>query len=484
MQVLASLEVSLLKGQRILKNKKNCMKKSCLFVCYSLFILSAHAQVDKGNLLIKNGTVLTVTKGTLPQTDILIKDGKISQIEKNIVAPTGFKVIDAAGQFVMPGIIDAHSHIALDAINEATSPVTAEVAEADVVDPLTVSIYRALGGGITTIHAMHGSANAIGGQCETLKMRYGTFDPEVLKMDGAPRTIKFALGENPTRVHGEGNSIVPRTRMGVEFVIRQAFSEAKEYAETWNKYNKNKLIKTFRGAPPTYNYRLEVLSDILNDKIIVHCHSYRADEIYMMLKVCKDFGIKRIVFQHVNEGFKVAPELAAYGAMASVFSDWWAYKFEVYYSTAYNAAILTKNGVVTSINSDDAEMMRHLYHEAAKTQKYGGLSDDEALSLITINPATQLGINNRVGSLEVGKEADIVVFKNHPLSIYGVPMYTIVDGMVKFDREKDQDDMRLFVDPKQSIETTSIRDKNREHDNCLDGTDYILNSIIFNSGKN
>ncbi len=459
------------------------MKKTKLFIILSFLLTNSFAQIEKGSLLIKNGTVLTVTKGTLTQTDVLIKDGKISQIGKNIAAPVGVKVIDAAGQFVMPGIIDAHSHIALDAINEATSPVTAEVDEADVIDPLTVSIYRALGGGVTTIHAMHGSANAIGGQCETLKMRYGTFDSEVLKMEGAPRTIKFALGENPTRVHGEGNNMVPRTRMGVEFVIRQAFSEAKEYAEAWNKYNKNRLVKTFRGAPPPYNYRLEVLGDILNDKIIVHCHSYRADEIFMMLKVCKDFGIKRIVFQHVNEGFKVAPELAAYGAMASVFSDWWAYKFEVYYSTAYNAAILVKNGVVTSINSDDAEMMRHLYHEAAKTQKYGGLSDDEALSLITINPAKQLGIDSRVGSLEVGKEADIAIFKNHPLSIYGVPMITIVDGVVKFDREKDQDDQRLFVDPKQAIETASFRDKTGEHDNCMVDAENNLNSIIFNTDK-
>jgi imidazolonepropionase-like amidohydrolase len=459
------------------------MKKTKLFIILSFLLTNAFAQIEKGNLLIKNGKVLTVTKGTLEQTDVLVKDGKIAQIGKNIASPAGVKVMDATNHFVMPGIIDAHSHIALDAINEATSPVTAEVAEADVIDPLTVSIYRALGGGVTTIHAMHGSANAIGGQCETLKMRYGTFDPEVLKMEGAPRTIKFALGENPTRVHGEGNGIAPRTRMGVEFVIRQAFSEAKEYAEAWGKYNKNKVVKGFRGVPPSYNYRLEVLSDILNDKIIVHCHSYRADEIYMMLKVCKDFGIKRIVFQHVNEGFKVAPELAAYGAMASVFSDWWAYKFEVYYSTAYNAAILTKNGVVTSINSDDAEMMRHLYHEAAKTQKYGGLSDDEALSLITINPAKQLGIDNRVGSIEVGKEADIVIFKNHPLSIYGVPMFTIVDGVVKFDRDKDADDQRLFVDPKQSIETASFRDKENEHDNCMVDAENNLNSIIFQSDK-
>jgi imidazolonepropionase-like amidohydrolase len=460
------------------------MKKTTLLLFFSLLVMQAIAQSDKGSVLIKNGTVLTITKGTLEQTDVLIKDGKISQIGKNIAAPVGVKVLDAAGQFVMPGIIDAHSHIALDGINEGTNPITPEVAESDVINPLTVSIYRALGGGVTTIHAMHGSANAIGGQCETLKMRYGTFDPEVLKMDGAPRTIKFALGENPTRSHGEGNGIVPRTRMGVEFVIRQAFSEAKEYATAWDKYNKNKSVKGFRGAPPAYNYRMEVLSDILNDKIIVHCHSYRADEIYMMLKVCKDVGIKRIVFQHVNEGFKVAPELAAYGAMASVFSDWWAYKFEVYYSTAYNAAILTKNGVVTSINSDDAEMMRHLYHEAAKTQKYGGLSDDEALSLITINPAKQLGIDNRVGSIEVGKEADIAIFKNHPLSIYGVPMFTIVDGVVKFDREKDQDDQRLFVDPKQAIETSTFRDKGSEHDNCMEDAESNLNSIIFKSDKN
>ena len=459
------------------------MKKLILSIASGFLFLFAHAQIEKGNMLIKNGTVLTITKGNLDQTDVLVKDGRIIQIGKNIQTPVGSKVIDATGQFVMPGIIDAHSHIALDAINEGTNPITPEVNEADVINPLQIGIYRALGGGITTVHAMHGSANAIGGQCETLKLRYGTFDPEVLKMDGAPRTIKFALGENPTRSHGEGSGIVPRTRMGVEFVIRQAFTEAKEYSDAWGKYNKNKLVKGFRGAPPAYSYRHEVLSDILNDKIIVHCHSYRADEIYMMLKVCKDFGIKRIVFQHVNEGFKVAPELAAQGAMASVFSDWWAYKFEVYYSTAYNAAILSKNGVVTSINSDDAEMMRHLYHEAAKTQKYGGLSDQEALELITINPAKQLGIESRVGSIEVGKEADIVIFKNHPLSIYGVPMLTIVDGIVRFDREKDADDMRLWVDPKQAIETSVFRDKLYDVDHCMEGAEFILDSEIFKANN-
>lgn len=450
------------------------MKKIFIVILLVVFFSAAHAQVEKGNLLIKNGTVITIANGTQEATDVLVKDGKITQIGKNISPPANYKVIDATGKYVMPGIIDAHSHIALDAINESTSPVTAEVWTGDAVNPMHMGVYRALGGGVTTIHAMHGSANAIGGQCETLKLRYGTVDPEVLKMEGAPRTIKFALGENPTRVHGSGNNVVPRTRMGVEFVIREAFSKAKEYREVWDKYNADKTKKGFRGTPPEYNLRLETLADILRGNIIIHCHSYRADEIYMLLNVCKDFGIKRLVFQHVNEGFKVAPELAAQGAMASVFSDWWAYKFEVYYSTAYNAAILTKNGVVTSINSDDAELMRHLYHEAAKTQKYGGLTDDEALKLITINPAKQLGIDNRVGSIEVGKDGDFAIFNNHPLSIYAIPMVTVVDGIIRFDREKDADDMRIYVDPRQSIDVATFHEYDHNHDNCMDGAEWTF----------
>ncbi|AYB35587.1 amidohydrolase [Chryseolinea soli] len=453
------------------------MKK--IFYSFALLALVtfAHAQVERGNLLIKNGTVLTVTKGTFENTDVLVKDGKISQIGKNIAAPAGVKVIDATGQFVMPGIIDAHSHAGLDAINEATSPVTAEVFTGDVLNPFQVTLYRALGGGVTTIHAMHGSANAIGGQCETIKLRYGVKDGDGLRMEGAPRTIKFALGENPTRVHGGGSSIVPRTRMGVEFVIRESFSKAKEYMEAWDKYNKAKTQKGFRGTPPAYNLRLETLAEILKGNIIIHCHSYRADEINMLLNVCKDFGVKRLVFQHVNEGFKVAPELAKFGAMASVFADWWAYKFEVYYSTAYNAAILTRNGVVTSINSDDAELMRHLYHEAAKTQKYGNLTDDEALALITLNPAKQLGIDSRVGSLEVGKEADIAIFNAHPLSSYTIPMITVVDGVVRFDREKDADDVRIYVDPTQAVDIATIQGGEQE-DHCMDGAEDAFGKLF------
>lgn len=445
------------------------MKQKILIIGLFLFTFFAEAQ-QKGSVLIKNGTVLTVTKGTLENTDVLIRDGIISRIGKSLKAPSGAKVVDAKGMYVMPGIIDAHSHLALDAVNEATNPVTAEVWVGDAIDPMDVGIYQALAGGVTTAHAMHGSANAIGGQCETIKFRYGALTADELRMKDAPRTIKFALGENPTRVHGSGNGILPRTRMGVEHVMRSSFAKAQDYMNAWKTYNQNKDKKGFKGKAPLYDLRMETLADILKGKIIIHCHSYRADEIYMLMKVCKDFGITKLVFQHVNEGFKVAPELAKWGAMASVFSDWWAYKFEVYYSTAYNAAILTKNGVVTSINSDSEELIRHLYHEAAKTQKYGGLTDDQALALITINSAKQLGVADRIGSIEKGKEGDIAIFKNHPLSIYAIPMMTIVDGVVRFDREKDPADMRIYPDPEGKIDVMIHEKSNR--DRCMQNTRF------------
>jgi imidazolonepropionase-like amidohydrolase len=424
------------------------------------------AQTPTGSILIKNGTVLTITDGIKEATDVLIENGKITRLGKNLAEPDGARVVDATGQYVMPGIIDAHSHIALDAVNEATSPITAEVWTGDVLDPLDISIYRALAGGVTTSHAMHGSANAIGGQCETIKHRYGTYNPDDLKMQGAPRTIKFALGENPTRVHGQGSGIVPRTRMGVEQVFRQGFTDAQEYMQAWEDYEQKRKTNP-QAVPPTYDRRLATLADILRGDIIIHCHSYRADEILMLMEVCKDFGVERLVYQHVNEGFKVAPELAQFGAGASVFSDWWAYKFEVYYSTAYNAAILTRNGVVTSINSDSGELIRHLYHEAGKTQRYGGLTDEEALALITINPAKQLGIDDRVGSIETGKDGDIAIFNAHPLSVYAIPQMTIVDGIVEFDIAEDADDQRLDVDPEEA-QPTMMLDVEEDH-RCMEG---------------
>jgi len=424
------------------------MKKYILLLlAVSVYHLGTAQQT--GSILIKNGTVLTITNGTLEDTDVLIENGKIKKIGEDLSAAESVKVVDAEGMFVMPGIIDAHSHIALDVVNEGTSPSTADVWVGDALDPLDISIYRALAGGVTISHAMHGSANAIGGQCETIKHRYGTFDPEEMRMAGAPRTIKFALGENPMRVHGEGRGILPRTRMGIEQVFRQEFSKGQRYMEAWDNYNQLKA-KSTSITPPRYDRRLETMADILRGDILIHCHSYRADEILMLMNVLEDFGVNKIIFQHVNEGFKVAPELAEFGAMASVFADWWAYKFEVYYSTAYNAAILTENGVTTSINSDSGELIRHLYHEAAKTQRYGNLSDDQALTLITLNPAKQLGIEDRVGSIEEGKEGDIAIFKGHPLSVYAIPQMTIVDGMVYFDIKEDPADMRLDINPEQT----------------------------------
>ena len=405
---------------------------------------------ERGSVLLRGATVHTVTNGTLEATDVLVRDGKIAEIGANLSAPRGVRAVDATGKHVMPGIIDAHSHIALSSVNEATNPIVAEVQMRDALDPSDIGIYRALAGGVTAIHTMHGSANPVGGENETLKLRWGTLDPDGLLFEGAPRTIKFALGENPTRVHGRGRGIRPSTRMGIEQVYREAFTEARAYRAAQVAAEQN------RQPLPPLDRRLETLADILSGDVLVHCHSYRADEILMLTRVFSDFGIRRLTFQHANEAFKVAPELAAWGAGASVFSDWASYKFEVYYSSAYNAAVLTQNGVRTSINSDDAGLLRYLYHEAAKTQRYGGLTDDQALALVTINPAQQLGIDDRVGSIEVGKDADLAVFSANPLSIYARVDMTFVDGVARFDRERDGDDQRVYVDPSEEIVSVNL----------------------------
>lgn len=451
------------------------MKTTIHILLFCLVISGLYAQ----DVLITNGTLLTITDGVKKNTDILISNGKIKAIGKGLKAPNGVKTVDATGQYVMPGIVDAHSHIALDYVNEASNTVTAEVWTGDVLDPFDVSIYHALAGGVTVSHAMHGSANVIGGECETIKHRYGSIDPEDLRMQGAPRTIKFALGENPMRVHGEGRNVTPSTRMGVEQVFRKAFADAKAYQAEKDAFAKGKLSQM-----PVYSRRLETLSGVLSGDVIIHCHSYRADEILMLMNVLRDYGVNNICFQHVNEGFKVAPELAAFGATASVFSDWWAYKFEVYYSTAYNAAILTRNGVVTSINSDSDELIRHLNHEAAKTQRYGDLSDEEALRLITINPATQLGINDRVGSLEVGKDGDVAIFDKHPLSIYSINQMTFIEGKLFFDRANDAKDVRVYIDPKAKYSSSYMEGSgcnhsghNHSEDRCMQDTyEYLFHN--------
>lgn len=446
-------------------NYQNCLLISALLLL-AIPISWGQSQYQNGNVLIKGGTLLTITNGDLENTDLLIQDGKIVEIGRNIEVPSGTSILNAEGKYVMPGIIDAHSHVGLDAVNEATNPVTAEVEIADVLNPYDIALYHALAGGVTISHAMHGSANVIGGQNQTIKHRYGTHNPEELIMEGAPRTIKFALGENPMRVHGERSRILPNTRMGVEAVLRQSFDEAIRYRKAKEKHLQN-TEEGILSKPPSFSPRKEALLDILDGHIIIHCHSYRSDEIYMLMNVCRDYGIEKLVFQHVNEGFKVAPELAEFGAMASVFSDWWAYKFEVYYSTAFNTSILSKNNVVTSVNSDSRELIRHLYLEAAKAQRYGQLSDSETLKLITLNPAKQLGIDHRTGSLEVGKDGDVAIFNNHPLSIYAIPEFTFVDGIMYFNRFEDPEDMRVSIDIEEDIQHYMELQSGRGDHECL-----------------
>lgn len=445
-----------------------------IVLCFSL---KGFAQ-EKGSVLIQNGTVITISDGDKQETDVLIEDGVITDIGQDLSAPSGVQTIDASGKYVMPGIIDAHSHIAAVDVNEWTNPVTAEVSMEESIDPTDINIYWALAGGVTSIHLMHGSANVIGGQNETLKLRYGAGMDE-MRFEGAPRTIKFALGENPTRVHGQGFNVKPRTRMGVEQVIRNHFDAALDYQRNRQEYLKAK--KAFedgdRDRPPVpvaKNARMEVLVDIIEGEVWVHTHSYRADEIVMLLRVFDDYGIENFTFQHANEAFKVAPELRKHNAYTSVFSDWWAYKFEVYYSTAYNAAILNANGVKNSINSDSGELIRHLNHEAAKTVHYGGTSKQDALKMITINPAMQLGIDDKVGSIEVGKQGDVAIWSGHPLSIYSKAEKTFVDGKKYFDRSEDPNDMRLEVNPETEFNETNRRwysENGRHGETCLQGAE-------------
>ncbi|WP_412060912.1 amidohydrolase family protein [Rubrivirga sp. IMCC45206] len=421
---------------------------------------------ERGSVLLRGGTVHPVSGPAMPNTDVLVVDGVITRIGTGLDAPRGTTVIDVTGRHVTPGIIDAHSHIALSSVNEASNPIVAEVQMRDAVDPSDIGIYRALAGGVTSIHVMHGSANPVGGENETLKLRWGTADPDGLLFEGAPRTIKFALGENPTRVHGRGRGIRPSTRMGIEQVYREAFTEARAYRA------RQTAAAAARQPLPPIDRRMETLADILDGEVLVHCHSYRADEILMLMDVFRDFGIERLTFQHANEAFKVAPELAAFGAGASVFSDWANYKMEVAYSSAYNATILTQNGVRTSVNSDDAGLLRYLYHEAAKTQRYGGLSDQEALALVTLNPAWQLGIDDRVGTIEVGKDGDLAVFSASPLSVYARVDLTFVDGVARFDRMRDGDDQRLYVDPEEEIDALPTQ-SDAHSASCMLGTDLF-----------
>ncbi|MBV7533877.1 amidohydrolase family protein [Chitinophaga sp. sic0106] len=377
------------------------------------------------DLLIRNATVWTNEKdGKLENTDVLVKGGKIAQIGKNLSAGNA-RVIDGTGKHLSAGIIDEHSHIAISkGVNESSQSVTAEVRIADVVNPEDVNIYRQLSGGVTASHLLHGSANAIGGQSQLIKLRWGQ-SAEELKVAGTDGFIKFALGENVKQSNwGDRNTVrFPQTRMGVEQVYMDAFTRARDYEK--------------QGAGKRRDLELDALVEILNSKRFITCHSYVQSEINMLMHVADTFHFHVNTFTHILEGYKVADKMKAHGAGAGTFADWWAYKMEVQDAIPQNAGIMHEVGVVTAINSDDAEMARRLNQEAAKSIKYAGVSEEDALKMVTLNPARLLHVDSRMGSIKVGKDADLVLWSNEPLSIYAKAEKTIVDGIVEFDREYD-----------------------------------------------
>ncbi|HKO60775.1 MAG TPA: amidohydrolase [Pyrinomonadaceae bacterium] len=415
---------------------------------------TAQAPATSSETLIRNATVLTITRGTLTNTDVLIRNGKIAGVGNNLKASANARVIDGTNKYVMPGIVDCHSHSMLDAINEGSLSVTSMVRTDDVLNPHDVDLYRALAGGVTTLNLLHGSANAIGGLNTVVKVKYGHPVKDFF-FPGAMPGIKFALGENPKRSNfilpGQPRRF-PATRMGVEEVIREAFSRARDYQKSWDEHRAAVARREKNLIAPRRDLQLEPLVEVLEGKRFVHAHCYRADEILMLIAVANEFGFKIKTFQHALEGYKVAKEIAEHGAGASIFADNWAYKIEAYDAIPYNAAIMTRAGVVVSMNSDSDERARRLNIEAAKAMRYGDVSELEALKMITWNPAFQLGIHGRVGSIETGKDADLAIWNGHPLSVYSRVDTTFVDGEVLFDRERDLTRRQPFLSERQQLE--------------------------------
>ena len=415
------------------------MKKlTAFFLTFLLLSPTFSVFAQSGDILIKNATILTASKGTLEATDILIQKGKIARIGKGLTSSG--RTIDATGKFVSPGIIDAHSHSMADAINEGTYSVTSMTRLRDVLNPNDISVYRALAGGVTAINILHGSANSIGGQSAVVKLKWGKQVEDFLIPDARPG-IKFAMGENPKRQNpGGGRQRYPRTRMGVIETMRDAFTRARDYKQSWDDFNAKKT-----NVAPRRDTELEPLVEVLEGKRDVHCHGYRSDEHLNLLRLAEEFGFRIKVLQHALEAYKIAPEIAKHGAAASIFTDSWSYKLEAYDSIPYNAYILWKNGVNVSINSDSDERMRRLNLDAAKVMKYGGVPEQDSLQMITLNPAKQLGIDKRTGSVEVGKDADLVIWSAHPFSVYAKPEMTMVEGEIYFDVAKDKE-MRVAME--------------------------------------
>ena len=446
-----------------IKNKLALVATVALTAIAAIAVSSMPSQAQGGSdvILIQNATVLTITKGTIQNGSVLIRNGKIAEVGAKIATPSGATVIDGTGMFVAPGTIDCHSHIAIEGgVNEGSVSDSSMANIRDVINNEDPDIYRDLAGGVTEANVLHGSANAIGGQTIVIKLRWG-LPADKMIFEGAVPGIKFALGENPKRsnnpnIPGQVRRY-PESREGVEDVIRQSFTEAVEYKKQWDDYNRRKAAGEQNLIPPRRDLRLDPLVEVLEGKRYVHSHCYRADEILMLLRVSNEFGFKVRTLQHVLEGYKVAKELAAYGVGASTFSDWWSYKLEAYDAIPYNMALMEQKGVIVSVNSDDAEEATHLNQEAAKGIKYGGMTHDEAMKLFTINPAMQLGIQDRVGSIEVGKDADLAIYNHDPLSVYAIVQKTIIDGKIYFDRQKD-----IAMRAENAKEKQALIDKERQ----------------------
>jgi len=402
-----------------------------LLVVFIIFTVSGIAQ----DLVLKGGTVLTITKEKIENGTVVIQKGKITAFGKDIKIPAGIKVIDVTGKYVMPGLIDSHAHIALTDINEATNPVTPQIWMWEALEPGSDSIRKTLAGGVTTVKTMHGSANVIGGVNVTIKLKYNSPVEEMI-VKGVRHQLKMALGENPKRVYGQKGRI-PSTRMGNAYVARKAFIKAQEYKAKWDKYKKDKAAGKKDINSPKKDLKMDTLKMVLEKKLSIDCHAYRADEIVWVINFCKEFDIDLIQISHCVDGYKVADIMAEAGVSYGGWTDWWGFKEEAYDGCPYGFKIMQDTGVNIVINSDSADEGRYLYLNAAKVLKYNDLLEEEVLKMITLNPAKSLEMEDRVGSIEVGKDGDIAVFDKHPLDSTTKVIMTIIEGKTYFDYAKD-----------------------------------------------
>lgn len=412
------------------------MKKRSVFLLVAVTVL-LRINVRSQDLALKGGTVLTITQGVIPGGTVLIRNGKIVAVGKDLAIPPGVPVIDCQGKFVMPGIIDSHTHIAINSgdINEMTDPVTPQVWMKEALNPDDHRILTTLAGGVTTVKTMHGSANVIGGVNVTIKLKYNEL-PEEMIVKGARHQLKLALGENPKRLYGQQKGRMPMTRMGSAFVMRQAFIQAQEYKTRWDDYEKKKREGATDLKPPKKDLKMETLKMALEKKLAIDCHTYRSDEIIWIIEFCHEFGLDLLQLSHCVDGYKVADIMAKAGVTFGGWIDWWGFKEEAYDGCPYGFKIMYDAGVNIVINSDSADEGRYLFRNAAKVLKYNDIPEEEVLKMITLNPAKSLELEDRVGSIEVGKDGDIAVFDKHPLDSTAKCLMTIIEGKVYFDYAK------------------------------------------------